>query len=60
MMKKLLDADTRTLVKAGYLDGDLDFTHEGFNALKTILFMENKAELLKMAQEELDEEKATK
>jgi len=57
MMKRLLDKDTRTLYKAGYINRDLELTENGRNALNTILFTANKAELVKMAQEELDEEK---
>ena len=56
MMKRLLDKDTRTLYKAGYINRDLELTENGRNALNTILFTANKAELVKMAQEELDEE----
>ena len=57
MMKRLLDKDTRMLYKAGYINGDLELTENGRNALDTIIFTANKAELVKMAQEELDEEK---
>lgn len=60
MMKKLLDADTQTLVKAGYVNGDLLLTNEGTLALESILFTQNKAELVKLAQEVIDEEKASK
>ena len=56
MTKRLLDKDTQTLCKAGYINGDLELTENGRNALNTILFTANKAELVKMAQEELDEE----
>jgi len=57
MMKKLLDGETKTLIKAGYINGDLDLTNEGMKALLTILFMGEgiKTELTVMAQEELDE-----
>ena len=57
MTKRLLDKDTQTLCKAGYINGDLELTENGRNALDTIIFTANKAELVKMAQEELDEEK---
>ena len=56
MTKRLLDKDTQTLCKAGYINGDLELTENGRNALDTIIFTANKAELVKMAQEELDEE----
>lgn len=57
MMKKLLDADTQTLVKAGYVNGNLDLTEEGKKALMASLFMANKTELVKLAQEKIDEAK---
>ncbi len=56
MMRKLLDVDTQTLVKAGYLNGDLELTEEGKEALFGILFVANKAELVASAQAVLDEE----
>lgn len=56
MMKKLLDKDTQTLVKAGYIDGDLELTDEGEEALDAILFQQHKAELVTLAKEQLAEE----
>lgn len=58
MMKKLLDGDTQTLVKAGYVNGDLELTSEGRDALNSIAFDAHKAALVALAQEKLDEEKA--
>lgn len=58
MMKKLLDNDTQTLVKAGYINGDLEITSEGSEALRSIMFDKYKSELVALAQEALDEEKA--
>lgn len=60
MMRKLLDADTQVLVKAGYINGDLELTDEGVSALNTVLFTANKAALVALAQEKIDEEKANK
>lgn len=60
MMKRLLDADTQTLVKAGFLDQNLELTEHGCDALDAILFDANKAALVKLAQEKLDEAKASK
>ena len=57
MMKKLLDKDVRTLIKADYINGDLEFTDKGKEALFSILFTENKKELVILAQEFLKEEK---
>lgn len=58
MMKKLLDSDTQTLVKAGYINGDLDLTETGLAALHAVQFDANKAALVVMAQADLDEAKA--
>lgn len=55
MMKKLLDADTKKLVEAGFINGDLNLTEEGRVQLQTILFMANKAELVKNAEEVIAE-----
>lgn len=57
MMKRLLDADTQTLVKAGYINGDLELTEAGKKALWAISFTANKAALVAEAQEALDAEK---
>jgi len=56
MMKKLLDKNTQKLVKAGYINGDLELTREGNEALTAILFEQNKEELVKLAEEKLKEE----
>lgn len=52
---KLLDADLRTLIKAGYLDSELNLTHEGQRALLIVLFQQKevKAELVKAAKEDI-------
>ncbi len=60
MMKRLLDKDTQTLVKAGYVNGDLQITGNGHEALTTLMFEANKAELVKLAEEEIAERKAEK
>ncbi len=51
MMKKLLSSDTQELVKAGYINGDLDLTSEGKEALWSILFSLNQPALVDMAKE---------
>lgn len=56
MMKKLLDADTQSLVKAGYINGDLELTCEGKEALFTLMFDGLKADLVKLAVEKIAEE----
>ncbi|HCR35823.1 TPA: hypothetical protein DIU22_02155 [Candidatus Woesebacteria bacterium] len=55
LMKKLLDKDTQILVKAGFINGDLDLTTEGQDALDAVLFIEKKSELVKLAEEVLTE-----
>ena len=60
MMKRLLDADTKKLIKAGLIDGDLRLTAEGQEALSAILFDQNKAELVKVADEIIAEAKEDK
>jgi len=57
MMKRLLDADTKKLVQAGLINGDLELTDEGIEALRAIEFEGHKAELVKIAEEKIAEEK---
>lgn len=57
MMKRLLDKDTKTLIKSGFINGDLQLTQEGQEALSAILFEANKAELVNLAEEKIAEEK---
>ncbi len=56
MQKELLDEDTKTLIKAGYLDNDMDLTEEGGEVLNAIYFKEKKKELVAAAQAKLDSE----
>ena len=60
MMKKLLDNDLQVLVKAGYINENLELTTDGKVALDSVLFDANKVALVKLAQEKLDEEKENK
>lgn len=57
MMKRVLDPQMRTLIKAGIINGDLEFTEEGRNTLFAILFAANKEELVKVAKEIIAEQK---
>ena len=57
MLKKLLDKDAQILYKADYINGDLELTEKGKASLMGILFETNKTELVRLAQEELDEAK---
>ena len=54
--KRLLDADTKTLIKAGFLDTNLDITDSGRRALWGILFETHKAAFVAEAQAKLDDE----
>ena len=56
MFKLLVDADTATLKKAGFINGDLELTGEGSNELMAIVFNANKAALVASAKAKLDEE----
>ncbi len=55
MMKKILDKDTQALVKAGFINGNLDLTCDGVAALNAIIFSEKKAELVALANEKIAE-----
>ena len=57
LVKKILDNDTRKLVEAGFINGDLALTDEGVNELLAILFLEKKNELVKVAEEKNAETK---
>ena len=57
LVKKLLDEDTRKLVKAGFINGDLALTDEGVSEILGILFLQNKDELVKIADEKITETK---
>lgn len=57
MMKRLLDADTKKLIKAGLIDGDLLLTNEGKLTMWSILVEANKAALLAAADELIAEAK---
>lgn len=56
MMKRLLDADTQTLVKAGLINGDLEMTSLGQQTLMAVLFDANKAALVKEAEQIISDE----
>ncbi len=59
--KKLFDADTKTLIKAGFLDQHLlTLTEVGRAQIWAILFEQNKAALVAAAQADIDEKKADK
>lgn len=57
MFKRLTDKDTQTLRKAGFINGDLELTGDGQQALNAVLFEANKPALVELAKEMLEEEK---
>ena len=60
LAKTLLDKDTKTLIKAGFVDKSLEVTEEGQAELNAITFLANKEALVKAAEEKLKEEKEDK
>lgn len=60
LFKKLVDADTAVLVKAGYLNNELELTREGEEELMTICFIANKTALVDAAKAKAAEEDASK
>jgi hypothetical protein len=58
MMKKFLDADTQLLVKAGFIDSELEITAYGQRALDEIIFDQNKVALVESAKISIAEEEA--
>lgn len=59
MFKRLVDADTQALYKAGYINGDLELTEKGSKELMVILFDANKKSLVDAANQEIVEEEKT-
>ena len=56
MLKRLLDADSQLLYKAGFLNGDLEITEEGLKELNGILFNAYMPQLVEKAKEIIAEE----
>lgn len=54
--KSILDADTKSLIKAGFLTTDLELTYEGKAELESIILQANKAGLVASANEKMAEE----
>lgn len=57
MMKKLLDSDIQDLVKAGFINGDLELTSEGKQALMELMFDTQRAALVEVAKVKIAEER---
>jgi len=60
MLELQLDAESKTLYKAGFINGDLELTQEGKEANEAINFSKNKTELVKAAEEKIKEEEKSK
>lgn len=60
MLKLILGKDEKVLYKAGYIDGELKLTQKGTEALLALQFQSFKTDLVKAAQEDLDEMKEEK
>lgn len=58
--KRILDSDTKTLIKAGYLDNSLALTEEGGEALTALLLQKNLPELVKLADEKISDAEEAK
>jgi hypothetical protein len=58
--KALLSKDDKNLIKAGYMDDNMNLTNRGREALEFIIFTENKAKLVEMAEAQIAEDKADK
>lgn len=56
IQKNLLDADTQTLMKAGFLSDTLNLTEAGRIALTALMFVENKEALVTAAEEKIAED----
>jgi hypothetical protein len=56
--KKFTDAKTQSLVKAGYLNGDLEPTNKAHDKVKEIAFFESYDALVDAANEEIAEAEA--
>lgn len=60
MAKRLLDKDTKTLIKAGYLSTDLSITEKGIKHINAFLFDKFKSDIVKVAEEVIAEEEKDK
>jgi len=56
-LKRVLSPELQKLYKAGLIDGNLELTDEGQNEIWALLLKQFEAELTKVAEEKLSEEK---
>ena len=59
-LKETLEKDSQILYEAGFLSESMELTGEGVKSIQAILFAEKKAELVKLAEKILKEEKENK
>lgn len=59
MAKKFLDADTQSLIEAGYLSSNLELTNAGISVRDEIMFDAAQKELIKAAKAKIAEAKKT-
>ena len=59
MLRRGLDKDMQILYKVGFINGDLELTDKGINALNAICYDAFKDKLVSEAQIELDNDKST-
>lgn len=57
-VKKMLDADTQALLKAGFINGDLEPTSLCKDELLSLMFFANRADLVARAHEVISESEA--
>lgn len=57
---KAVNEDTQALIKAGYVNSDLEPTEKGYEALREILYFENQPKLVERAKAEIATEEAKK
>ncbi len=58
LAKRILDPDTRALIKAGWLNNDLSITSEGRDAFLAYFLSENKKKLAEQAKVAIEEKKS--
>lgn len=55
--KRIFDKDTKTLIKAEYLNSDLSLTSKGMENIHALLLQAHKKELVELAEEDIEEAK---
>lgn len=60
LAKEFLDKDTLVLIEQGYLNGDLTPTNKSIAAILNLNFKNMKADLIKLAKDEIKAVKETK